>query len=30
MVSILQVRSGIRVADDQNDDLIFVQLHSWF
>ena len=36
-VSLLQLRAGLRVAegipqatDDQNDDLIFVQLHNWF
>lgn len=36
-VSLLQLRVGLRVAegipqaaDDQNDDLMFVQLHSWF
>jgi hypothetical protein len=33
----LQLRAGLRMAegipqavDDQNDDLLFVQLHSWF
>ena len=36
-LSLLQVRVGLRIAegipqaaDDQNDDLFFVQLHSWF
>lgn len=36
-VSLLQLRAGLRAAegipqavDDQNDDLLFVQLHSWF
>jgi hypothetical protein len=36
-MSMLQLRAGLRMAegipqavDDQNDDLLFVQLHSWF
>jgi hypothetical protein len=36
-MSMLQLRAGLRLAegipqavDDQNDDLLFVQLHSWF
>lgn len=36
-VSLIQLRAGLRAAegipqavDDQNDDLLFVQLHSWF